>query len=327
MPLPNSILKKLEDAFAASNKSLLKAENARLSLNYQLKGADRHRLHIDTARKRLAYLASRFPATYSVCETVLEKLTQTDLSFETSLDLGAGPGTATICAAHLFPEMQTRTLIDQDKEFRAFALSFLPSGQNEYLLKNLATETNSALPKRDLTLISYALNELEIDHASQLVHQAWLATKKALVIIEPGTPECFVRLKRLRIELINYGAYLLAPCPHEKDCPLTGEDWCHFSKRLERTPLHKFIKNASLGYEDEKYSYLIALKTHVEERPSCRVIKRPLKRSGHVTFDLCTENGLERLTLSKKNKDLYKASLKYNWGDGFDIEKTTGEDL
>lgn len=46
--------------------------------------------------------------------------------------------------------------------------------------------------------------------------------------------------------------------------------------------------------------------------------RKPLHRSGHVTLDLCTSDGLKRETISKKNKALYKEATKVKWGDDFE---------
>ena len=52
------------------------------------------------------------------------------------------------------------------------------------------------------------------------------------------------------------GAHVIAPCPHAADCPLAAADWCHFAQRIERTKIHRSVKGAELGYEDEKFSYI-----------------------------------------------------------------------
>ena len=108
-------------------------------------------------------------------------------------------------------------LIDQDKSFKIFAESFLSASyftktNIQYQLYDL--KTVKAFSGHDLICMSYSLNELTDENAQHIVHQAWLATKKALVIIEPGTPRAFQNLKKRRAELINYGARILAPCPH-----------------------------------------------------------------------------------------------------------------
>lgn len=318
MALPASLLKKLEQAFENTDKLLVQTERHRLTHAYRDQdGAQQKR--IQTVHQRLSYLATRLPATYAVCHHVLGILARYDLEFPSHLDLGAGPGTASICARYLFPEIKTLTLMDQDSAFKDFAENFLGKDTLTYHLKDITQE--KAFPAHELITLSYAINELSEAAATAVIHKAWHATKQALVIIEPGTPKAFARLKQLREELIGYGAHILAPCPHNGPCPMAVDDWCHFSVRLERTALHKYIKDATLSFEDEKFCYLIAVKEKGLIPAPARIIKRPLKRPGHVILDLCTPNGLERKTVSKKHKDLYKQVTHASWGDAFSPEK------
>jgi len=322
MPLPNSLLKKLEESFETTDKLAVKNERYYLTQNYTDQEKENLKRRIRNTHQRLSYLATRVPATYAVCEDVLGRLAQYDFEFSSLLDLGAGPGTASICAKYIFPELEKISLIDQDKDFKVFAESFLKVAHHTQPLYELHDISKiSKFPPTDLVISSYFLNELSEKNAGSILHKAWLATKKALVIIEPGTPKAFKNLKKLRQELINYGAHILAPCPHENACPLGDDDWCHFSVRLERTPLHNYIKEATLSYEDEKFSYLIAVKGPYKPISLPRLIKKPRKRPGHVIVDLCTANGLQQETFSKKDKALYKDAQKLKWGDCLKSEK------
>ena len=320
MPLPNSLVKRLDKAFENTNMSLVQAACTRLSASYQ-DPEGYHQQKIQNSHQRLAYLATRLPATYAVCEQVLQHLAHFDYNFKTMLDLGCGPGTASLCAKYIFAELQQITLVDQDREFEQFAIQNLAPLATFFKPCNLTLEPK--FPPHDLVVMSYALNEMTESTFTDVIHKAWQATKTAFVLIEPGTPRAFGRLRQVREQLIHYGAKILAPCTHEAACPLAPEDWCHFSIRLPRSPLHKYVKNVSLMHEDEKYSYLIAVKDPAfsdQERANHRILKRPLKRSGHTIFDLCNENGVQRLTISKRNKELYKQSLKLEWGDDLIID-------
>ena len=133
---------------------------------------------------------------------------------------------------------------------------------------------------------SYALNECLPETRRDIVAKAWQATKETLVLIEPGTPLGFSAIKTARTQLIKEGGFLVAPCTHENACPLTEGDWCHFSARLERLPFHRKIKDAQLGYEDEKYSYLIVSKKPFV-RPAERIVRQVLQRPGHLILDVC----------------------------------------
>jgi ribosomal protein RSM22 (predicted rRNA methylase) len=100
-------------------------------------------------------------------------------------------------------------------------------------------------------------------------------------------------------------------------CPfaLDMEGWCHFSVRLERTKLHKQLKGAALGYEDEKFTYLIAGRRPLAGAQA-RIIGYP--RIGKVIgLSLCKSDGaLENAQIAKRD-ERYKAAKKSRWGDVF----------
>ena len=83
--------------------------------------------------------------------------------------------------------------------------------------------------------------------------------------------------------------------------------WCHFAARVERTSIHRRIKRASLGHEDEKFSYVI-FSRNPASRADSGVIRHPLKHTGHVNPQLCVQAGLKVETVSHKQKDLYRAA-------------------
>jgi ribosomal protein RSM22 (predicted rRNA methylase) len=150
---------------------------------------------------------------------------------------------------------------------------------------------------------------------SEIVKKLWDSAKQALIIIEPGTMPGFDIIRQTRQQLIDLGAAMIAPCPHTLKCPMPQDDWCHFSVRIERSRLHKQIKEGSLGYEDEKFSYIAVAKLPVD-LPDARILRHPLKRSGHVSFALCTKNqGLVTKIISRRDGDLYKQARHLEWGD------------
>jgi ribosomal protein RSM22 (predicted rRNA methylase) len=84
---------------------------------------------------------------------------------------------------------------------------------------------------------------------------------------------------------------------------------------IPRGKYHRRAKEASLPYENEKYSYLVVSKT--KELPhGDRIIKAPIVKSGHVILDLCTrEAKVERRIVSKSEGDLYSQARDSAWGD------------
>lgn len=55
-----------------------------------------------------------------------------------------------------------------------------------------------------------------------------------------------------------FGAHVLAPCAHERPCPMDGTTrWCHFAQRVARTAAQRSVKGAgSRTYQDERFSYV-----------------------------------------------------------------------
>ena len=94
-------------------------------------------------------------------------------------------------------------------------------------------------------------------------------------------------------------------------------DWCHFAQRLERTSAHRQAKTASLAYEDEKFSYLVAARTTVAP-VSARIVRHPRKHSGHVQLTLCTRDpGIQTRTVARSDGPAYKLARQAEWGEGW----------
>lgn len=261
---------------------------------------------------RLAYLGARMPATYAAIHKVLQNAPP----IEHLLDLGAGPGTASWAAADLFPSLKRITLVEMSRD--AIALGQKLAQSSPHLsLKNgewLHQSASDPIPKADGAILSYLLNE--VSEPEKVVERCWEAVS-LLILIEPGTPKGFHLIRKLRTQLIGLGAHLIAPCPHSFACPIQGSDWCHFSARVERTRLHRLLKEGSLGFEDEKFSYLIASKTAATP-PIGRIVRHPIKSSGFVRMRVCTDEGrLEEKTITRKEKERYRIARDAEWGDRF----------
>lgn len=312
--LPNSVQNNIHALLkrTGSKPSLVKA---RENLTKRYREAKANRAGFASQEEAIAYVAARMPATFGACEAVFENVPLAQIS--SVLDLGSGPGTVALAAALKWPQCTQFQMVEGDTFMRELSRDIFADvpeiAHQRFDFKTDNLLTLSLSDSYDLVILSYVLNELSSKNQEMVLKKAWEKTSKGLVIIVPGTPEAYRQLMRLRDLLIEAGGFIAAPCPHHNACPLTGDDWCHFSTRLSRSSSHKEIKDVSLSYEDEKFSYLVALKEPVK-RAGARVIKRPLKRSGHVLLDLCTNEGLIRQTLSKRDKELYKAGTKVLWG-------------
>lgn len=318
MQLPEELQTIIEQL--AHQSSALKRARVELTKAYQ-EGSNSGSLFCDEA-KMLAYLGARMPATYAAAFTVFRHLQERlpDFSPRHLLDLGAGPGTGLWAAAQSFPSLQKATLIEQSLEAislgkqLAFAGS-LPLFQNVQW-HSASLEAGLLLPESDLAILSYVLGELPQPHA--WIEHCWKSRLSHLVIIEPGTPKGFQRIRSAREQLLKMGAFLIAPCPHPFSCPIQGTDWCHFSARVERTRLHRQLKEGSLGYEDEKFSYLIVSREPVPPSPMGRIVRPPSKQSGFVRVPLCSQEGkLVEKTVTRSQKEIYRQARDAEWGDAW----------
>jgi ribosomal protein RSM22 (predicted rRNA methylase) len=119
----------------------------------------------------------------------------------------------------------------------------------------------------------------------------------------------------LRAHLIGQNGYVVCPCPHDHECPLTGDDWCHFSQRLNRSRDHRQVKGASLSFEDEKFSYVVLSRHKPATRAGDRVLAVPRVTKAQIATKLCTPAGLVMDVASRRDRDPYKARKSWRWGD------------
>jgi ribosomal protein RSM22 (predicted rRNA methylase) len=271
---------------------------------------------LQTPGDRLAYLAARFPATYTACAEVLLEVQKRmpGVRIETLLDVGAGPGTGMWAAQEMFSTLKSATLVERDRGLIEIGKALAKGARCETKWQVVDLEKEWTPEPHDLVLVSYAIGELPEKVGLSLIPRLWEAARGLLVFIEPGTPKGFMRIRKIREALIALKAPLIAPCPHAESCPMKEGDWCHFSGRLERSSFHRKIKGGTLGHEDEKFSYIVAGKSPALPIQG-RILRHPLKRSGHVTLSLCTDQGLTTRTVTRKEKESYSRARKAEWGE------------
>lgn len=264
----------------------------------------------------LAYVVARLPATSrAIAAAVTSTLASSPgLVVSTIADLGAGPGTSVFALADRFPQARYR-LYERDPAFIALGRRLLDgtSAAAEYVKADV---TRDALEPADLVLCSYALGELPTEGVRAVVARAWAATRRVLIVVEPGSRHGCRLVLAAREHLVGAGGVVAAPCPHGTPCPLPDDDWCHFGVRVSRGRLHRLVKQAELSYEDEKYSYVAVVKG--EARPAdARIIRRPEMRPRLVQLVCCTASGIERLTVSKRDPARYRLARASQWGDAW----------
>jgi ribosomal protein RSM22 (predicted rRNA methylase) len=260
----------------------------------------------------LAYLVTRLPATYAVAAAVLAEVRAAapDFAPRALLDAGAGPGTVTWAARETWPALAQATLTDSNPAFLDLARKLVPGAQ--FLARNLTAA--EPLPAADLVVAGFVL--AEIAEPSSVVARLYAAATDILVLIEPGTPQGFDRIRDARAQLIGQGANILAPCTHANACPMTGRDWCHFSQRLPRSRDHLQTKGANVPYEDERYAYVAVSRTRRSAfAGQARVLAPPKDAKPGITLKLCTPDGLENRFVARRDPEAFAALRRAGWGD------------
>jgi ribosomal protein RSM22 (predicted rRNA methylase) len=273
-----------------------------------------------TDTERLAYAVVRLPATAAALDAAFEALaTHAAIEPTTVTDLGAGPATVAWPAVARWPGLRRIALVDRDPDLLALGRRLLTGADGGPAITHHVGDLVTAdAPAADLVVLSYALGELAGDRLARAVNRALALATGAVVIVEPGTPTGFERIRAARDRLRASGATLVAPCPHADACPMTGGDWCHFAVRLDRSRAHRQSKQAALGWEDEKFSYVIAVPgaDRLRARAAARIVRRPIKGTGHVRLALCATDGLGAAVVTRRDP-AYRAARDASWGDSW----------
>jgi len=318
MELPKRLRFLIEEATSkVANKVL--AENASvISCRYRQEKAIGTSL-LNKNDEALSYAVVRMPATFGAVSSALEKVLDiTDYAPKSLLDVGAGTGAATWAVEQQI-NLENIVCLEREKVMRDVGQYLMQESEIEVLKQakwqNFDAARDELKDNADLVVVSYMLNELREEDRSTVLKKLWEATNQILLIVEPGTPKAFASLLKMRDFLLESGGNVIAPCPHGNACCLPEGDWCHFSCRIARSKLHKQIKSASMGYEDEKFCFL-AVGRKKQDRQYDRVLKNPQINKASVKYEICSHNGkIEVEEVSSRDKNNYKMAKKLNWGD------------
>lgn len=323
MELPAELRQAVEQLLDKVPLATLKQASRTLSDRYRAEVRD-GRLHMGDEIAAKAYLATRLPATYAAVRTSLEALAEArpDFTPRTMLDIGAGPGTVLWAATDLWPSIDSATLLEASSAARKVGQT-LAAGIDTPQIRWQAGDVTvdlTDMQAADLVTMAYVMDEIAPTSLPKRVERLWQLTTDTLLVVEPGTPAGWQRILDARTRLIAVGAFVAAPCPHHAPCPLAAPDWCHFSRRVARSRLHRLAKDADVPWEDEKFIYLAASRkpraAHV-----ARVLAPPKTGSGKVALKLCQSDGAvsERL-FTKRDGEIFKAARRLDWGDTLDFD-------
>lgn len=251
------------------------------------------------------------------------------------LDLGAGPGTATLASALALKALSPRA----ELRFTAVDRSGTALGLAQRLFSRICANNHSLVTstgflshkglswdggekKFDLIFAANVINEfatVDIAYAAILsLLTNNLCENGTLVLIDPALRNTARPLMALRNRLVAEGAACIeAPCLHHGPCPMLAandRDWCHFYIDWNRPRLIEEIDLlANMDRRHLKMSYLVLRKldvvrcTNHESRITnhgcCwRVVSSPLDSKGKREIWLCGANG-KLLRVRRTNRD------------------------
>jgi len=302
MQLPPDVRRLIEERAESVGFAALKRAATAMSESYREGSA----AHLSDAERTAAYLVTRMPATYAAAYAVLREVRRRlgSRGVASVLDIGAGTGAASLAAHVWFPGAGI-TMVERDASFAEVARLLVPDAAIQPML-------HLPLPAHDLVIAAYSLGEIR----EPLSKGLWQSAQVAMVAIEPGTPRGFALIRGIRDELLSIGAHMLAPCPAESPCPVPDDDWCHFAARVERSSLHRRMKDGALGYEDEKYSY-VALAREEVGLPSGRIVRRPKQEPGLIVLETCSAGRLRTERVTRRDQEAFRRARKAGWGDAW----------
>lgn len=278
-----------------------------------------------TDRDVTAYAAYRMPATYAAVHAALAATATRlpDFAPRTMVDVGGGTGAALWAAVERWPTLTDLSVIEQAPSAVSLGRRLMTSAANPALRRahwaQALIDPNLPSPSADLITMSYVLGELPEQVRDSVT--SWLPRRAGvLLIIEPGTPAGYRRIAVARERLVGEGYGIVAPCAHQRTCPIPADDWCHFASRLPRSGTHRLLKDAALNYEDEKFSYLAVTSSPVPG-PGGRILRHPRKRKGLVTLTLCTsEAAMRETSVAKSVGHAYRDARAADWGDQWPLK-------
>ncbi len=319
----------IEEWFATSDEAALKKASESVRTRYRDDAAKNADLRIRTGEEAQGYLAWRFPVTAMVIQEVMSRLKERlpDFQPETVLDLGAGPAVSVMPLASHFPALKKITLVEAQPAMQEAGHGILQQF-GQLVPPGLEIEEvrgsflDARLPRAELVLASYALNELTPDEIGKLSVRLDESAARAAVLIVPGTPQHFRKLLTARNRLLEKGFRIIAPCTFTGGCHMEDEtDWCHFYERVQRSSLLRRLKEGELAYEDEKFSYLIVVREGLWPEPEAgagvaRIIRHPMIFKGRREVTLCHETGITMIQFTKRrHPTTYRDLRSRGWGD------------
>ena len=293
--------------------------------------AERQRSYLDEASLRAGYLAYFLPVNLAKVQALLDELPALEPGERpvTVLDVGSGPGTATLGMLDWLqqqpgarPRAVDAVVLDQSahalREAEQFWMVYTrAAGIADATLAPLRADVAKGrwldeLRERrsggfDIIIAANVLSEVgngmkdAIERRTALAEGLLnvLAPQGSLILMEPALRETSRSLHQVRDRLLEVGACTVySPCLHDRPCPalIKEGDWCHEERGWTPPPIVSAIDQAVGFIKDAlKFSYVILRKdgrTIVPRRPDLfRVVSELREMKGEKRAWLCNESG------------------------------------
>ena len=290
-------------------------------LFYAYQSPSRRNTYVNDHSMAALYMIARGRSIMGVMEKIITQNLAAFHDVESVVDFGGGPGTF-LFAISKFKTLNKYTNVERSDSFigimNVLVEEFLSSSTTHTHVDSISCNYlklgSQDIPTSDLCVFSYTLCERENSPVclSDLVEHS-----NMVLIIEPGTPSGFKNIIQAKDKLIEKGFGTIAPCTVSNGfCPLrdSESDWCHFVERVDRSRIQRHLKNGVLGYEYEKYSYLLMSKNPIHSDGK-RIISRPNYTKHSISFDICSEKNSHIVITKKENKSEFKIVKKSIRGD------------
>lgn len=273
-----------------------------------------------------AYLLHFWPVSFVQVSLCLEMIGRMygEPAIETALDLGAGPGAASLALL----EAGIRRVNACDRSGAALALARkIAQGRGHGLETrqwDALKSTGQPTGRYDLVVVAHTLNELWAGHPDRISLRvtllqrigALLSPRGRLLVVEPALMKVAQDAIRVRDGLAAGGWKVLMPCIWQGACPALPQGTCH--GEFEWSPPREMVRishAARIGRETLKMAWFVLRKGEPSAAPETapavpetapdgglyRVVSEPLlSKSGRIRYLVCGPLGRFALSAPKE---------------------------
>jgi len=275
---------------------------------------------------------AKFLTLYQQHQHLLDSLTVDPPQTFRVLDLGSGPGTASLAFLAFFREKISATIpleftwVDPDRKiledgeaiFNAWKTQSFPDSPATVKLVSCLLQRYERRDDFDFVLVGNVLNECGASENDEIALKRAIfplitgTSRYGTLLLEPASKASAQRLSRIRDE-ISKNVGILGPCLHSGKCPLVeGRDWCHFSVHTQIPGTWFFEFSRLLGGRRDwlKFSYLWIKKGFEPPKNSQqfrRVISDPIPTKDGTKILICQPETPDIRPLFRR--DLLRGSL------------------